>query len=277
MKKWSRKKVCYLTAGILLVSAATILQPLAHWKPCVHKNVPSPKNILSILDKSSLNKNDYSLLMEQMGLGKTAVDQMRRGNVYSKKDFLLFQTSYLQKKESRCISSTFFTKQDRLVTGTNERTPMAPLEDGDIFLCFSSHSLGWRHGHAGLLVDAEKGLCLEAVKPGTCSSLCPVDHWQDYDCFYILRLKTASLKERKEIACYARKNLNGIPYSLMSGFLPHQEQKQLKSQCAYLVWYAYKQFGYDLDSDGGRIVTVRDLMDSEQLELIQRSNVHGGI
>ena len=41
------------------------------------------------------------------------------------------------------------------------------------------------------------------------------------------------------------------------------------THCAHLVWYAYKQFGYDLDSDGGRIVTPRDLYESPMLEIVQ--------
>ena len=41
------------------------------------------------------------------------------------------------------------------------------------------------------------------------------------------------------------------------------------THCAHLVWYAYQQFGYDLDSDGGIIVTPRDLYESTNLEIVQ--------
>lgn len=41
------------------------------------------------------------------------------------------------------------------------------------------------------------------------------------------------------------------------------------TQCAHLVWYAYQHFGYDLDSDGGLLVTPRDLYESPLLEVVQ--------
>ena len=41
------------------------------------------------------------------------------------------------------------------------------------------------------------------------------------------------------------------------------------TQCAHLIWLAYAQFGYDLDSDGGWIVTPKDLANSPLLEVVQ--------
>lgn len=41
------------------------------------------------------------------------------------------------------------------------------------------------------------------------------------------------------------------------------------TQCAHLVWYAYRNFGYDLDGDGGFVVTPDDLYHSDLLELVQ--------
>lgn len=41
------------------------------------------------------------------------------------------------------------------------------------------------------------------------------------------------------------------------------------THCAHLVWLAYSKFGYNLDSDGGYIVTPRDLYESDLLELVQ--------
>ena len=42
-----------------------------------------------------------------------------------------------------------------------------------------------------------------------------------------------------------------------------------KTHCAHLVWYAYRSYGYDLDGDGGRIVTPKDLSKSSLLEPVQ--------
>lgn len=41
------------------------------------------------------------------------------------------------------------------------------------------------------------------------------------------------------------------------------------TQCAHLIWRAYAQFGYDLDANGGWIVTPRQLANSPLLEVVQ--------
>ena len=41
------------------------------------------------------------------------------------------------------------------------------------------------------------------------------------------------------------------------------------THCAHLVWYAYNRFGYDVDSDGGVIVTPRDIFESPVWEVVQ--------
>ena len=43
----------------------------------------------------------------------------------------------------------------------------------------------------------------------------------------------------------------------------------LYTSCAHLVWEAYQSTGLDLDSDGGKIVTVKDLANSEYLDVVQ--------
>ena len=41
------------------------------------------------------------------------------------------------------------------------------------------------------------------------------------------------------------------------------------TQSAHMIWSCYRALGYDLDSDGGRLVTPRDLLDSPLLEVVQ--------
>ena len=92
-----------------------------------------------------------------------------------------------------------------------------------------------------------------------------MEHWTHYPSFAVLRLKNTSEQERKAIADKAREQMTGIPYHLTAGIW----KENAGTQCAHLVWYAYHQFGYDLDSDGVLIVTPRDLYDSPLLEVIQ--------
>ncbi len=175
---------------------------------------------------------------------------------------------------------------------------MPTVQTGDILITFNGHVFGWRSGHAAIVVDAEKRLTLEAIMPGFDSEICSLDDWQEYPGFALLRLKGASLEEREQIAAYAQKYLTGLPYSLTAfadsggeglravrrdsagGAFPDADEKGSGdsadcppplsgTQCAHLVWYAYRQFGYDLDSDGGLIVTPYDLYRSDLLELVQ--------
>ena len=75
----------------------------------------------------------------------------------------------------------------------------------------------------------------------------------------------------KAAAEFAENNLVGRPYTLFSGLWGEKfaALDAVSPQCAYLVWYAYMAQGVDLDSDGGRLVTVYDLARSSQLELVE--------
>ena len=82
-------------------------------------------------------------------------------------------------------------------------------------------------------------------------------------------------EKRLEVAKYAQENLVGVPYSFFRGILTKKFPKSLKNtQCAHIVWYAYKKFGIDLDSDGRGLVTPQDLANSKQVELVQVYGFH---
>lgn len=134
--------------------------------------------------------------------------------------------------------------------------------------------------------------------PGTNSKISPISKWSTYPSFLVLRLKDEYRKRAadkeidlpEQIAAYASKELVDVPYLLVAGIMERSfperittveaagqtaEQTAMKdkalkgTQCAHLVWYAYKQFGIDLDSDGGVIVTPFDIQNSEYLDIIQ--------
>ena len=75
------------------------------------------------------------------------------------------------------------------------------------------------------------------------------------------------VKTKYEVTDYAKETLYDIPYHLSAGFIgekaPDTTKPYFGMQCAYLVWYAWNHFGYDLDSDGGRLVTSADLLHSD--------------
>lgn len=172
-----------------------------------------------------------------------------------------------------CRPMNLITREDILADGACHTLP--ELQNGDILLTDSTHSFGWRHGHAGLVVDREKGLVLEAEVLGRPSCVVSVEHWKHYATLMVFRLRDADAETRQKVAAFALSELDGIPYRISSGLLGAPAENSLTAQCAYLVWYAYAHFGYDLDGDGGRLVTVADIAASPLLERVDSTEKTG--
>lgn len=219
-------------------------------------------NIEEYLYKEALSEEDYDLLFRQTGLARPGVAALYRDG--RQEELLMLQERLFAKIPIVCRSNTILTREERIAVRTD--AALIPcIEEGDILITFNSHAFGWRSGHAAMVVDAKKQLTLEAQVLGSDTAVVSMEHWTHYPSFAVLRLKNTSEQERKAIADKAREQLTGIPYRLTAGIW----KENAGTQCAHLVWYAYHQFGYDLDSDGGLIVTPRDLYDSPLLEVIQ--------
>ncbi len=140
------------------------------------------------------------------------------------------------------------------------------LQDGDILVTDSTYCFIYRHGHAALVVDAEKGVTLESFGIGTKSRLSSVSEWRRYPHVLVLRLN-APEELRSAVAQYAKENLVDIPYSLRTGMIDDKDmdEEYWGTQCAHLVWVAFKKFGYDIDGDNGWLVTPADFVKSPLL------------
>lgn len=154
--------------------------------------------------------------------------------------------------------------------------PMVALEPGDVLVSSTCHTFGLRLGHAALVVDDSAHL-LQSIAPGHPSHISePNDpNAVPWFChatnFMVLRLKGASAEERKRIAEAARDTLNEVPYSLFVGIFMKKDQgtSPRATQCAHLVWQAFRNFGYDVDANGGGLVIPRDLARSDLFEIVQ--------
>ncbi len=190
--------------------------------------------------------------------------------------FIYFlQTYWVHRKfhdhgvKTECVSLLgWFTMEDHLVGEVHQFTDLQP---GDILITLSTHSLGWRHGHAALVID--ENTTLECVTWGTTSKLRTPEHWKRYSNCVLLRIKDVTNKEQEDVVAYALENLLDVDYHLSAGFIGGKdicpEDPQFGLQCGYLVWYAWKQMGYDIDSNGGSLVTPKDIMYSEYLEVVE--------
>lgn len=255
-------------SGVFLSLWTTMAEKEAHYTP----DYPM-ENLEEYLKKEELTREEYTLLFQQTGLGRAAVDELRRnGNLAIVKEL---QQDFFEEVQVCCEANTIISREELLDCVSRASPVEIPIvEEGDILITFNCHVLGWRVGHAGIVVDAEDRLTLEARVLGSDSAVLSLEHWRSYPSFAVLRLRGIGKEKRQEIAEYARTHLEALPYQLTAGLLPTADRSKTEeaipgTQCAHLVWYAYKQYGYELDSDGGSIVTPRDLFDSPLLEVVQ--------
>ncbi len=224
-----------------------------------------------------LTEKDYDIIFSETGLGKCAVEGFSRNERFEK--IKQYSEYYLADKDFKCVREGVFACHEFITDAkgnTIENPSFANLQNGDIIITLSIHSLGWRHGHAAIVVDAENGLTAQAVMIGEKSALGTVNEWSDFPLVAVLRPKNINTEIINEIVNFTQEKLLDIDYSLASGILSGRDENVIPNttHCAHFVWYAYKCFGIDIDSNGGRIVTPKEILHSENLEIVQ---VYGNI
>lgn len=223
----------------------------------------------------SLTEKDYDLIFSQTGLGKPSVDFL----IENPEKIQEYYEYYLADKDYKCVREGVFACHE-FITDTEgsaiQNPPFVNLQNGDIIITLSIHSLGWRHGHAAIVVDAEKGTTAQAVMIGEKSAFGHIGEWRDFPLVAVLRPKNVNTEIIDEVVTFTKEKLIGIDYSLVSGILSGRDENIIPTttHCAHYVWYAYKCFGIDIDSNGGRIVTPKEILHSENLEVVQ---VYGNI
>ena len=259
-----------IAAGIMIGMVICLLG-LAIWtnrteKAAYQKPGYEKVDIENILSKKEPSLQDVQILSEQTGLSAEVLSYMKEQGRWS--ELPLLQEAYFAPVKVECTANSIISREEYLVNELGERIrgmDIPYVEEGDILITSCSHVFGWRNGHAGLVVDAQKGLVLEAQVLGSPSVVTSLEHWESYPSFLVLRLKEADRKIGENIAQFALENLKGIDYKVLAGIFDRQEESPDGTQCAHLVWYAYRKFGYDLDSDGGLIVTPADIAGSKEL------------
>lgn len=273
------KILLILLAAALLLAAMLLAQTLAAHRPgCSFVPDYPQADLTALLAREQWYEADYDLLLCQTGLGRPAADKLRAAGETGKAAILQAQTDFFAPAHVVCDPLLgWFTREDHLENDAGEQVYgpfLADLQPGDIILTLSTHSLGWRHGHAGLVVETDGGLAvLECVVLGTNSKVMQAGHWRCYSNYAVLRVKGLDAEQRRLTSDYAMEQLVDIPYHLTSGFIgpkaPSTDSFYFGLHCSYLVWYAWNAMGYDLDSDGGRLASTYDLLHSDLLEIVQ--------
>lgn len=267
-RAWSTLALLIVTSVLFLYNWVADAQADAHVMPVAEKYALQ-KLAGEIID----TPQEIQLLAQQTGLSEKTIAKMLQENRGA--ELIRLQEIYYAPITIESLQTTPITVSEWLaeepITGC-QGMPLVDVQNGDILITKNSRFLGWRNGHAGLVVDAEKGLVLEALMLGSPSKLCSIKRWEKYPSFQVLRLKEETSLAAK-VATYAAENLVNIPYHLLADVLKSPKADELAiptgTHCAHLVWYAYKQFGMDLDSDGGIIVTPEDIRNSPYLEVVQ--------
>lgn len=179
-------------------------------------------------------------------------------------DFTIDEAS--QDLTVKTLPLTLTTWEERCISETGEQTPcrqLQHLQPGDILVTKSSFSLFYRHGHIGLVLDTDEGKVIEALGYGNVSTVESLEKWNDYPTVQILRLKNDDQELIEAIVDHAMDEYIGIPYSI---FATGTNMNQ--THCSVLIWKIFNDFGFDLNSTGGKIITPRDIANSEYLETI---------
>lgn len=272
------KKKRLAVFSVILVALAALWLFLQHVYPHFYTPfVPAyaQVDLTNTLSKPVLSKEDYQLLFTQTGLGKPAIDDLLALGDTGRAQVLDTQTAFLNHPgEAPCAPLGITTREHRFLDENGRlryMVPLAPLKNGDIIVTLSTHTAGWSHGHAGLVVDGSNGVTLESVVLGSLSSKMDVNHWRSYSTLAILRPK-ADDEARQKVVQLALDKLDNIPYSLVSGAFGEKFQpldSAHSAHCGYLPWYAWMAVGVDLDSDGGRIAAPEDFLHSPNVEVVQ--------
>ena len=251
---------------VVIISACLFLQ-IGTWS--THKEegnfVPDYEkiDISAVLDKAELGDEDYDLLYRQTGLTEIGIErELKRGEAGKRKISEIQAAFFTPREVVRKYVAAWMCID--VVRGV---APNVTLETGDIIVSASTHISSLRIGHAGLVVDGAKGEVLQATAYGENTLIGDVTDFTSRINFLVLRPK-ASAEIKQKVAAYAKENLVGIPYDAFAGVITHKNTIP-RTQCAHIVWYAYKQFGVDLVSENKLMILPYDLANSDGVEVVQ--------
>lgn len=235
------------------------------WRPKYEKADLTP-----LLNKNfdELTEEDFKLFYEQTGLTEHGVRRayLKQDKSAGMKKILDIQNSYFAERE---ITRNYFAPFICTDHISSQSEPIF-LENGDILVTSSTHFTSWRVGHAAIAVDGEKDTLFQATQVGEESGFVNVNNFTNRINFMIFRVKdeVADKETKQSVVNYIVENLMNKPYDVFTGIFT-DKNKCDKTMCSHVLWYAFKQFGINLDSNGGLLVMPRDIARSPHLELVQ--------
>ena len=161
---------------------------------------------------------------------------------------------------------TVGTFEERCIDDFGKQTACRQIKNikkGDILVTKSSFTLFYRHGHVGLVVDAEQGLVLEALGYGNVSTLESIEKWMNYPTLKVLRLRERDEMLIEKITTQGVTEFLGIPYSIFAS-----GTSMNRTHCSALIWKVFFQNNIDLNSTGKFIITPQSIANSPYLKVV---------
>ncbi len=253
--------VLFVTAALGVLQAGSVYTE-THWTHYYPEYAQT--DISALLNKSQLSAQDYDKLYRQTGLTKVGIDDMRKTEG-GKQRILQIQEAFFADYTVNSRLFAPFTYMDEV----NRQSKLCDLKDGDIIVSATTRISWWRYGHAAIVVDGRGRKIAEAIGPGSKSELANADVFTVLANYIVLRPKVSE-EVKTQIAEEVKTEMLGIPYRFTAGLLNKKYTKKLKgTQCAHFVWYAYKKYGVELDSNGGKLVKPQDIALSDNVEVVQ--------
>ena len=273
MQAIKRKRMHPLKRAVIIVFAVVfalaavfaffmICDAVAHNTARTVPNYPR-QDLSAVLAKEEWSDEDYDLIYRQTGLTRAYFEGL---DARPDEEFILrCQNDLFFEGEYEHDADTFGTAHDYF---PDEYFAMVELEPGDVLISASVHTMGWKNGHAALVVGGSS--VLQAFGVGTVSDIVSPTWFRRAANFMVLRPKLEK-SEADRVVSWALENMNGVEYSLFTGIFSPKDQTDdpRDTQCAHLVWQAYYACGYDIDSTGGPVVSPKNIANSDLFEVIQ--------
>jgi uncharacterized protein YycO len=270
-KKLSKRIIALIVCGafVLFLALVAFGLQIAFWASHGAIKCVQPTYGKIELDEhldGDLTDDDYEVLYRQTGLTKIGIDRALAYGDAGKRRIKSIQDAFFKPHTVMNGQVAPYACTDYIET----HIPNIYLEDGDVVITSSTHISWVRIGHAGLVTDGSLERVLQANAYGTYSRIGSISEFTDRVNFIILRPDPEKISENVigRVVEYAKTELVGIPYEGLAGLLTNKSGIG-KTQCAHIIWYAYKQFGIDLDSNGGCMVVPYDLSHSAYLQPVQ--------
>ncbi len=285
-----------LGCDLFLIAQAATVDGRARTLPSYAKESLAP-----VLEKDAFSEADYDFLYRQTGLGRIAVDELKgtmSASDLSKRLSEFQDALFFEGNLTHYAIADYICYHDKLVDGNGNivKAPILSRKPGDVLITASTHTIGWAHGHAAIMLEG--GMMLQSTSIGCPSQRLPqstneagISYFNESANFLMLRLKDevalriaaehagelgipehATAEDvRVAIARLAEDRLEGIDYSLVVGVLTPKNQGETPrgTQCSHLVWQAFSYFGLDIDSDGGLVVTPQDIARCDLFDVVQ--------